>query len=519
MSLPLGEVTIGHVLDVLARWPAASVHCVVTSPPYWALRKYAGEQEVMWPGGARSAYGIEPLHDCGRLKGDLCSVCYVCHTLTILRAIRRVLRPDGVVWWNLGDSYAGSGGAHENDVSPGISQSCRRFGGAGDTIGSDGYERRNRNERGRVGPSPGLKPGDLCMIPQRVALAAQADGWYVRSEVIYAKQNPMPESVSGWRWHRHRVKVTSGRYDSDEKQAITRTGAGFNQRWEGEEGWSAQWQDCPGCGKCADNDGLVLRRGSWRPTTAHEKVLLLAASENYWADGEDVREKASLDSHGGGNGDQRQAYLAQCGRSDTGEGLAQPGGVAGRNLRTVWTLPTVGYPGAHFATFPPALPMHCILAGCPPRVCAKCGTAWARVLERTGGTVGHSWTDHKADMTQGMRQVHHSVGAALDRDGKAYSSRTLGWRPTCSCGVTDWLPGIVLDPFMGSGTTAWVAERLGRRWVGIDISEAYDELARARLGRLEIAESEGEAMVLPFGDEMLVVMPRRGGGVTLEELE
>jgi len=550
MALPLGEVTIGHVLDVLAGWPAASVHCVVTSPPYWGLRAYSGEQACVWGGDAgcehawaetaprrsrrhddagsakqasvrgscydatggrvcsrcgawRGGYGLEPLHDCGRPEGKLCSVCYVCHTLMILRAIRRVLRPNGVLWWNLGDSYAGSGGAHANEVNPGLSQSFRRFGGAGDIIGSDGYERRNRNERGRAGPSPGLKPGDLCMIPQRVALAAQADGWFVRSEVIWHKPSCMPESISGWSWRQHQVKV--GSTDATQKKP-----AGWNTRHDepddvGRYGDAVEaiWQDCPGCPKCSPNDGLVLRRGSWRPTTAHEKVLMLAASAEYWADAEDVREKHETLGDKSAHAFGKKSNANGMGGQAT-QGNAHSFHPGGRNLRTVWTLPTIGYPGAHFATFPAALPMRCILAGCPPRVCAKCGTPWARVVERVRGIVHDNTPDEKYAEHCRKASLGQSAGTSrplskIFEQALSTRCRTAGWRRTCSCGVTEWLAGIVLDPFAGSGTTLKVAQDLGRRWVGIEICEQYLELIRQRLGRVtEFPIDEGERRVLPL---------------------
>lgn len=131
----------GHVLDMLATLPEESVQMAVTSPPYWGLRKYAGVPDFTWPDGWLGQYGLEPTVSL-----------YVQHTVEVLRAIRRVLRSDGVCFFNLGDSYAGS--------------HCE------------------------------LKPKDLCLIPQRVALAAQSDGWWVRSDIIWNKTNPMPESVT-----------------------------------------------------------------------------------------------------------------------------------------------------------------------------------------------------------------------------------------------------------------------------------------------------------------------------------
>lgn len=169
-----------------------SVQCVVTSPPYWGLRKYAGEQESVWGGnptakastatptsttgtcvrcGAwRGAFGLEPTIEM-----------YVAHTLEILREIRRVLRPDGVCFWNLGDSYS----SHPNQRAP----------GDGDTAG---YKQATNVGSRTVGSraADGLKPKDLCLMPSRIALAAQADGWWVRSMIVWAKPNPMPESVT-----------------------------------------------------------------------------------------------------------------------------------------------------------------------------------------------------------------------------------------------------------------------------------------------------------------------------------
>ncbi|GAH55850.1 unnamed protein product, partial [marine sediment metagenome] len=266
--------------------PDESVQCVVTSPPYWGLRKYSGEQDLIW----RFEAGKDPVicehewatetikHDALRhrpgekcivgskknpairpgSKVDIgfCSLCgawrgqlgleptpelYLQHCIEILREIRRVLRKDGVVFWNIGDSYAGSG-------SPG--------GDFRDGKGGNDYL-RPYNRKGGV-----LKPKDLCLIPQRLMIAAQEDGWWVRSVIIWSKPNPMPESVNGWRWSRHRVKVKKGiggRRASDKDRPLS----GISS--DSEEG-QAIWKECPGCPKCLPNDGYVLCKGSWRPT-------------------------------------------------------------------------------------------------------------------------------------------------------------------------------------------------------------------------------------------------------------
>jgi len=146
------------------------VQCAVFSPPYWGLRSYATGN------GKHLELGSEKLHDClGWATGTPCGVCFICQAVAYMREVKRVLRDDGVVFLNIGDSYAGGGirPAYNNKHSHMLA-----------------FERMDS-----IVPQ-GLKPKDLCLIPQRLALALQADGWWVRSEIIWYKPNPMPESVT-----------------------------------------------------------------------------------------------------------------------------------------------------------------------------------------------------------------------------------------------------------------------------------------------------------------------------------
>ena len=145
---------------------------------------------------------------------------------------------------------------------------------------------------------------------------------------------------------------------------------------------------------------------------------------------------------------------------------------SGRNRRTVWTVPTEPKPFAHFAMFPQALIEPMILAGCPAQVCAKCGAPYERLVEREPMEVRHS--GRAAQMGEYGRTCTSGTMT------KPPMTHTLGWRATCSCAAAT-RPGIVYDPFMGSGTTALVAQRLGRHFVGTDINREYVELARTRL--------------------------------------
>lgn len=149
----------GDCREVLRRGPADSVQCCITSPPYWGLRDY----------GVSGQLGLEPTPEA-----------YVANMVEVFRAVRRVLRADGTLWLNLGDSYSNIGkwggsssGKHATALHASHATSSQAHGGTID----------------------GLKPKDLVGIPWRVALALQADGWYLRSDIIWAKNNPMPESV------------------------------------------------------------------------------------------------------------------------------------------------------------------------------------------------------------------------------------------------------------------------------------------------------------------------------------
>ncbi|KKK52297.1 hypothetical protein LCGC14_3106320, partial [marine sediment metagenome] len=192
--------------------PDESVQMVVTSPPYWGLRKYAGEQDLIWGDNhcehewgeilgvieRNESPGVGAKQEIHATQGINCSLCgawrgsygleptpemYVQHTIEILREIRRVLRKDGVVFWNIGDSYAaGATSPHKTMRDPKL------------MMGNSGWTKREQGTANTLVGS--LKPKDLCLIPFRVAIAAQEDGWWVRSIIIWSKPNPMPESVT-----------------------------------------------------------------------------------------------------------------------------------------------------------------------------------------------------------------------------------------------------------------------------------------------------------------------------------
>ena len=350
-------------------------------------------------GAWRGAFGLEPTIEM-----------YVAHTLEILRECRRVLRPDGVLFWNLGDSYHSDRG-YGGDLKP----SDLQLSNHGSLRGKDTFM-PNRHKQNQ------LKPKDLCLIPARVAIAAQGDvsvrngkqeAWWIRSMIIWTKPNPMPESVTD------------------------------------------------------------------RPTDAYEHILMLTKSERYFWDADAVRKNVTGGTHSRGTGDggpkaqQRGSYEGWT--DGTREVLSS------RNLRNVWDFATQPYPEAHFATFPEELPRLCIRAATSERgACSSCGAPWERIcarqvrLESGSGKAGN----YPVGKMAGESQVRdgHDV-----RMGPCVDSKTIGWSPTCRCpgqhGRTS--PCVVLDPFTGSGTTGKVAMELGRKFVGMDL--AYHELSRERI--------------------------------------
>ena len=402
----------GDVIEQLRALELETVDCVMTSPPYWGLRDYQLPPTV-WDAkdGCGHEWGDHLTHrQRGSLhganaqvgntvsgvagvevqQGQFCQVCtawrgclgqeptpdmFVAHLVAVFREVRRVLKDTGTVWLNLGDSYATQSPIRERN----------QF----------GYGTRPANHPLTPQPSSiGLKSLDLCNIPHRVASALQADGWYWRSTIIWAKRNAMPESVNGTRWE------------------------------QGE-------------------DGLVLRRGSGRPTTAHEYVFLLTKTSNYYYDTEAIREKPVPHAPDKIPTTRKQPYFGQPSQRTTETGYTphyEPP-EQGRNKRSVWTLATEPSSDAHFATFPQALVETCILAGTSAKgVCRECGSPWARVIDHEGQ-----------------------------------------WRPTCSHWSQQPEPATVLDPFAGTFTTSVVANRLGRNSIGIELNPEYIEMARNRL--------------------------------------
>jgi len=293
-----------------------------------------------------------------------------------------------------------------------------------------------------------IKGQESC-IPELLKIGLVADGWRCRRTVIWEKPNPMPESVHGSEWRRHKVMVNGER------------------------------QDCPGCPECFKNDGYMFSFGLGRPTTAHEVIYLLTKSDRYFYDSEAVREKYTepLDRWGG------EKLIAK-GHSERDDTLGQMTyrdrdmrpNESGRNLRSVWTMATQGCPFAHFATFPEELPNKCILAGTSPTACGTCGAPYAPVIEKPMPPPEVFTNTQKPEdgKVGGFNKDGKWVGAGqkLQNWLNEHPSKILAYRRTCP---HDDPTGrcIVFDPFSGTNTVGYRAQELGRDWIGIELSSEY----------------------------------------------
>lgn len=443
-----------------------------------AARKRGGHQHgfCLKCGAWRGSLGLEPTIDL-----------YLDHLVGIFRELKRVLRDDGVLAVNIGDSMSsggrGGGGKHRPPCEG--NQNC-----------------------GWHSPTDGLKPLDLCGIPERFVLAMQADGWYWRSTVIWAKAvsfcktysgSTMPESVNGWRWERCRVKVGhSGKTKQYTNQGSVDAGLAGGDK-------IAQYQDCPGCPKCQDHNGYVLRKGSWRPTRAFEYIYIFTKTSDYYSDGDSVREE----NHPDGRKKTTVKAVTSIQHRD-GERWPNP---AGRNLRNVWTVnpqPSTWeycsacdrfYEGSdkakitvkggkrtcvcgrddawvgHFATFSPEIVRPLIRAFTSEKgVCPKCGAQWARVVEKDYEPIRKSKIQD-----QPKQQIHPQPWGFTQYAVANKITKTLSWLPTCSCNAGDPVPATVMDIFAGSATTMLTAHEEGRASVGIELQPDYANIARHRL--------------------------------------
>jgi DNA modification methylase len=347
----------------------------------------------------------------------------------VFRGVRRVLRDDGTLWLNMGDSYASnpaSGGPQSEKLN--------------------GPQNATPNRPGWTRPV-GLKPKDLVGMPWRLAFVLQADGWYLRSDIIWAKPNPMPESVTDrpTKSHEHVFLLTkAARYFYD---------------------------------------AHAVREAEKAPG-ASAKVIEYQ-----------LRRQRDL----GDYGDNKTAST----RKWKGDGDTYHGG---RNLRDVWTIPTEAYTEAHFATFPRKLVAPCLKAGTSAKgCCPECGAPWVRVV-KSDRKPTRPGRDNVTDET-GM--ANRDSGRHVTEYGTigwgAGCKCKAGHSLSASIPVIAPVPCVAFDPFAGSGTVGVVAKQLGLDFIGIELNADYCEMARKRIENPEpeaaIPDVPGQLVFKGVSDE------------------
>ncbi len=370
----------GDALELARKMPSESVQVIVTSPPYWRMRDY----------GVEGQWGLENTVEE-----------YVNRLVVLFRELRRVLRKDGTAWVNIGDTYVGGGHGSRGTASSVIN-----------------------GDRSKVVDSPEvtgrLKRKDLALVPFRLAIGLQDDGWWVREAIIWSKPNGIPEPARGRPVHSHEYILLLAR---SEKYFYD----GFAVRQPGAEVTASRYESA--------------RRNSYTFDPEVHKIPV---------------------GHGG------VEMLARVAKADNYDGMS--------NLRSVWSIAMEPYAGEHFAPFPSEIPRRAILAGTSARgACVACGAPWRRKIEAEGGTIGSTMFDHDID------PMHEGRSQWIGVKKGEYVVRDLGFEPGCACGA-EVVPCVVLDPFAGSGTTLQVARELGRRSVGFELNPAYHKISESRPG-------------------------------------
>lgn len=554
-ELPLNQILCGDCREVMTGFPANSVDLVVTSPPYWGLRDYGSETVRVWGGlhecehewgeslpaaksghknigfaersqqnyrgGGHKTVTIAEKHHPSE-AGQFCSKCgawwgslglephpqlYIDHLVEICREIKRILKPTGTFWLNLGDSYCSKVSA-----------------GSGGLIGLRGEKDRPSElyvkqphgfKRNFEYDGGWLQPKQLLMIPSRVAIALQHEGWILRNDLIWYKPNHMPSSVKDrltCAYEHVFLLVKARRYYFDLDAIRKPHSASTIQRIT-----QPNVMNQPG----GDKQRELRGEGGGNASRSADMVKSLA--RNY----------EKLTKHDIAVG--RIGNFSYTDPLHTKEYHPQ-----GKNPGDLWRIPTTPFPGAHFATFPLKLIEPIVKAGCPLWICSRCGKPRERIrlisrptyqskedptlkTGRAGLNRYREGVSYKR-LNIGQRKIAEKLrelaknrfvemrkcfGSKWDHwirtddsgaripmlddwielkrifpsleifDSYIISEPKEGWSD-CGCGE-GWVGGVVLDPFAGSGTALRVARKLGRRFIGIEIKLEYAEMARQRV--------------------------------------
>ena len=438
----------GDALTRLKELPSESVDCCITSPPYYGLRDYGVEGQI----------GLEESPEA-----------YVSKLVEVFREVRRVLKDEGTLWLNLGDSYATNGGS-------------RSYGSNDRQVGRGDAPTGNRTT-----PS-NLKPKDLIGIPWMVAFALRADGWYLRQDIIWSKGNPMPESVTDRCTKSHEylflfAKSKKYYYDAEaiKEKAITggRLNLGMPQKRAAAMGVLPSGNEVDG-GKDKIRPLERNKRSVWQVNTVPYREAHFATFP------EKLIEPCIL------AGTSEKGYCPECGKAwerqveksratyQKTEDPTMGTGRKGMNRERPGDADkyVLAIPQSELADL-----LKKAAFGKEAEMEARFGSKWAHWIRTdSSGARIPTFADAK--------EIYDILGLEIPFDGIPG-----GWLPSCSCS-REPVPAVVLDPFFGAGTTGMVAKKLGRCFIGIELNEAYIGMAQKRVAAVPArldrwAEAEG----------------------------
>lgn len=547
--------------DLIAK--GVKVNCIVTSPPYWGLRDY-GIPPSVWGGDPKCQHDWNPetvdteigkgnwtqaVNGRGEVQGEVaafrepirasvkrgfCRHCsawlgclglepdfkmFITHMVEVFDLARELLTDDGVAWVNMGDSYSGSWGNYGGKNRGNGEQREIINGSKVHQPSYDGLE----SWKPPTADQTGLKPKDLCLIPDRLGIALQDSGWWVRSKLPWIKRNGMPESTTDRPAQSVEyvfMLTKRARYFYDGAAVKVKSSPATNERKPMQK--PSGWDDSVGDG----GHGASHKHGreGARPRKLPEE-------------GSGVKNNDSMDADTAVMPSARNFRVTDL-FFQSWQGLWSD--EEGEQLALI--VNTSGFKGAHFATFPPKLIEPLILASTSAHGhCPKCGTGWKRIttkgkpdlahqqacggnvdgeyhgeaVKEYAGTGAQDASEVKARILEGMRETvttgwmpgcecteddRQAAETATKFEGKTTAGRlaklrqaarakggeyaqaqavTTGWEKCCECALEP-VPAIVFDPFFGSGTTGQASQALGRNWLGCDMNPNYKALQDER---------------------------------------
>jgi len=409
----VNKIHTRNTLEILKQMPDDFVDMSITSPPYWNLRDYGDETETIWGGDKECKHDwdkyVRPnfCSKCGAWKGQLGLEphpnMFINNLVEIFRELKRVLKKTGSFYLNIGDTYYATSAVTKDKWKHKKS------------IGTP--EKSNY-----VYDEKWLQPKQLMLIPSRLAIAMQEDGWILRNDIIWHKPNPMPTSVKD------------------------------------------------------------------RLNNTYEHVFHFVKSRKYYYNLDAIRiphKTATFEraKHAfNKTGASIHSAVKETGQKKFAENLLS-GKLSGKNPGDFWLINTKPCPKAHFAVFPKELVEGPIKSSCPLYICKKCGKPREHIID----TVGHRTPEEEKKLKELMAKrgiPRQSAGIMVPSHSKKIDK---GWTD-CGCNA-GFEPGIVLDPFCGTGTTCRIAKSFGRRYIGIDINPTYvEEFAKEELGHGSVRE-------------------------------